>query len=90
MSGQERLATSPAGLSREAMNASFARVVASISSLVLEETQALRANRPFDLAGSNARKSRLLYDFNCACRAIDLAQLDPAAEILYRFASGRS
>jgi hypothetical protein len=40
-----------------------------------EETEAIRRSLPFDLKGSNAMKSRLLYELSRASRGVDAACL---------------
>ena len=59
----------PVGLGME-------NIVSSITSLIDEETACLAANKQYDIASVNMRKSRLLYDFNLAMTAINPDKID--------------
>jgi hypothetical protein len=50
---------------------SISKIISGLLTCIREETIALKANQRYDLAGSNARKSRLLYELNIAAGGID-------------------
>jgi hypothetical protein len=56
---------------------SISKTIAGLLICIREETAALRANQHFDLPGSNARKSRLLYELNRAAGGIDTSNHSP-------------
>jgi hypothetical protein len=49
---------------------SISKIISGLLTCIREETIALRDNQRYDLSGSNARKSRLLYEFNRAAGGI--------------------
>lgn len=53
-----------------AQNGSLLTLIRRIQEAVDEETDGIRANVDFDVAASNARKSRYLYDLNRASRGM--------------------
>ena len=64
------------GVSPDALISGFSKVIDSIIAIASEETAALKANRPFDIATMSMRKTRLLHDYNGAARSLDVALID--------------
>jgi hypothetical protein len=57
-------------LSVECDAQSISKIISGLLICIREETIALRDNQHYDLKGSNARKSRLLYEFNRAAEGV--------------------
>jgi len=55
---------------------SLASIIRRIEEAIDVETAGIRENPGFDIAGSNARKSRYLYELNKAAAALSPRQLD--------------
>jgi hypothetical protein len=62
---------------QESQAQSISKIVAGLLSCIRQETEALRANERYDMAGSNARKSRLLYELNRATGGLDTPNQSP-------------
>jgi hypothetical protein len=62
---------------QESQAQSISKIVAGLLSCIRQETEALRANERYDMAGSNARKSRLLYELNRAAGGLDTPNQSP-------------
>jgi hypothetical protein len=52
----------------------ISKIIAGLLICIREETIALRDNQHYDLPGSNARKSRLLYELNRAAGGISASE----------------
>jgi hypothetical protein len=61
--------TPPAASPAPAAAPNLDAIIERLSSAIDEETRAIRSDVNFDIAGSNARKSRHLYDLSKAVRA---------------------
>jgi hypothetical protein len=53
---------------------SISKIISGLLTCMREETIALRDNQRYDLPGSNARKSRLLYELNRAAGGIGASE----------------
>ena len=60
----------PAPHGSAGQNGSLLTLIRRIQEAVDEETQGIRTDVDFDVAASNARKSRYLYDLNRASRGM--------------------
>jgi hypothetical protein len=62
---------------QESQIQSMTKIIDGLLGCIREETAALRSNIRFDLSGSNARKSRLLYELNRAASGFGSADFSP-------------
>ncbi len=62
---------------REGQLQSITKIVEGLLVCIREETAALRSNTRYDIPGSNARKSRLLYELSRAASGLGSADFSP-------------